>query len=821
MKADCDASDDLAWAWWCDQQGAIQSSGVDFIKNWIATFEWSIDATLIKDGYQHYLKRTLREYLRNDRAVDEVYPRRDHQGFDVVFRDREDQTNVRAAAIVHPDKIFNSRSFLFGQGTTVFGATQEKLTKEDIVMKIYWPEITRTSVAVTIDRAVGLRQGDHLHLPTMIASYDLNYSTGAIREDIQREGPDVGDSIGDSHCTPLLLMQKLLPIDGFPGGEFLREWVECYRSHSALWMKDIEHTDITLDNSLHDPITQNSVINDFDLARMRLHDNNQATGQERTGTIQFMAIDLLSSKYFRGEIVRLYRDFESFLWVLPYILLRGFSVEQDEEFKLQALSWFQVRLPRSADNLAWVWWYDRQGAIQSSGVDFIKDLPYFLVLIATFRHLGLRECGIDATLRRDGHQHYLKRATREYPRNDRLGTAHESHPRRKPHGFDIVFGDREDQTNVKAAAITRPDKIVKPRYSLFGRETKEFEATQKKADAVMKRYWPEVILTSDAVILERAVELGRGDPLIEGHLPTVLASYDLNYSTGTIREDIQKEGRTVGNAIGDSHCMGLLLMRKLLPIDGLPAEEFLRVWVECYRCHFALWMKGFAHTDISIDNLLYDPITRKGVLNVFDLARIRLDDRNQATGQERTGTIPFMAMDLLSREYFRGEIVRLYRHDFESFLWILPYKLLRGVSKNDADLAKWDTGDYSRCRAFKNDFLYTNFGRWRAKDENERVWKSVGYWLMDWLRDKLYEMTKLRGLEDEEPEELSQSGLDKINRWEDQSNKSAIEVLKDAEAVIATRLAKAGLSISIPFQQLSAAELQRYLPSPSLPASSS
>ncbi|KZS99654.1 uncharacterized protein LAESUDRAFT_631253, partial [Laetiporus sulphureus 93-53] len=79
--------------------------------------------------------------------------------------------------------------------------------------------------------------------------------------------------------------------------------------------------------------------------------------------------------------------------------------------------------------------------------------------------------------------------------------------------------------------------------------------------------------------------------------------------------------------------------------------------------HFALWMKGFEHTDISIDNLLYNPITRKGVLNVFDLATIRVDGKNQATGQKRTGTIPFMAMDLLSSEYFRGEVVRLYRHD--------------------------------------------------------------------------------------------------------------------------------------------------------------
>ncbi|KZS99784.1 uncharacterized protein LAESUDRAFT_732882 [Laetiporus sulphureus 93-53] len=466
------------------------------------------------------------------------------------------------------------------------------------------------------------------------------------------------------------------------------------------------------------------------------------------------------------------------------------------------------------DNLAWVWWYDQQGAIQSSGVDFIKDLPYFLVLIATFRHLGLRECGIDATLRRDGHQHYLKRATREYPRNDR--TVHEIHPRRT-HGFDVTFGDRKDQTNVKAATIARSDKIVRSRYSLFGREARDFEATQKKAtqaDTVMKRYWPEVTLTSEAVALERAVEMGRGDPLIEGHLPTVLASYDLNYSTGTIREDIQKEGRTVGNAIGDSHCMRLLLMRKLLPIDGLPAEEFLRVWVECYRCHFALWMKGLKHTDISLDNMLYDPVTQKGVLNVCNL--VYLDDRSQAIGQERTGTVPFMAMDLLSREYFRGEIARLYRHDFESFLWILLYRLLRGfTTEQNKDLGKWNTGNYKDCFESKSAFLARYMGTWEATDENALVWKGVGFWLFRWLDEKLYTMRRLRDLKNQEPEELSWSGLEEINRWDDPSNQSSTQVLKDAEGVIATRLAKAGSSIPFKFQPLSDEELQRYLPSPS------
>jgi hypothetical protein len=32
------------------------------------------------------------------------------------------------------------------------------------------------------------------------------------------------------------------------------------------------------------------------------------------------------------------------------------------------------------DDVAYVWWYDRQGAIQSHGINFVQYLPYFTCL---------------------------------------------------------------------------------------------------------------------------------------------------------------------------------------------------------------------------------------------------------------------------------------------------------------------------------------------------------------------------------------------------------------------------------------------------------
>jgi hypothetical protein len=55
-----------------------------------------------------------------------------------------------------------------------------------------------------------------------------------------------------------------------------------------------------------------------------------------------------------------------------------------------------------------------------------------------------------------------------------------------------------------------------------------------------------------------------------------------------------------------------------------------------------------------------------GVLNDFDLA-VRLNESPRSTSKQRTGTKPYMAIDLLVAE----PPVHLPRHDLESFLYVL------------------------------------------------------------------------------------------------------------------------------------------------------
>ncbi|ETW83588.1 hypothetical protein HETIRDRAFT_170042 [Heterobasidion irregulare TC 32-1] len=58
------------------------------------------------------------------------------------------------------------------------------------------------------------------------------------------------------------------------------------------------------------------------------------------------------------------------------------------------------------DDVATIWWYDRQGIIRSQAMNFIQDLPRFSVLLLTFQRFTLEDWGIDAVLNRKAHKFY-------------------------------------------------------------------------------------------------------------------------------------------------------------------------------------------------------------------------------------------------------------------------------------------------------------------------------------------------------------------------------------------------------------------------------
>ena len=72
-------------------------------------------------------------------------------------------------------------------------------------------------------------------------------------------------------------------------------------------------------------------------------------------------------------------------------------------------------------------------------------------------------------------------------------------------------------------------------------------------------------------------------------------------------------------------------------------------------------------------NLMYNPVTGRGVLNDFDLALdVRAPERS--IGHCLTGTIPFLSLDLFhSNGKLDTDVQRKYYHDEESFRWVLVW----------------------------------------------------------------------------------------------------------------------------------------------------
>lgn len=127
--------------------------------------------------------------------------------------------------------------------------------------------------------------------------------------------------------------------------------------------------------------------------------------------------------------------------------------------------------------------------------------------------------------------------------------------------------------------------------------------------------------------------------------------------------------------------------------------------------HHDLYEKaGILHRDISLDNLMVDPSDSTiGVLIDFDHStRVAADDGSPILVKPRvTGTPPFLAMDALRetpppKPYFR--------HDLESFLYVLVYILTHHDEQGNEDpsiteLDHWEYESYSEISRHKLSFL--------------------------------------------------------------------------------------------------------------------
>ncbi|KAH7888350.1 hypothetical protein F5I97DRAFT_684837 [Phlebopus sp. FC_14] len=244
------------------------------------------------------------------------------------------------------------------------------------------------------------------------------------------------------------------------------------------------------------------------------------------------------------------------------------------------------------NDLLYVWRYDRQGAIQCSAINFMLDLPRFLVLLSAMQRFDNCSWGLN-------------------PKIDP-----EFGPRPESRTIQLANGSHK-QMNV-TLQLSSEERIT--HYGLNGRATNVFPATGKdpnySSDIIVKVFWGEKSRESEPEILDIAQDEQNGKD-VKCHIPELPCYEELpDTSTGEIR------GRLGLDSSGE-RTLYVLVFRKLRPITELYGDEFLRAFWVTVRCHLVLWQNGVYHRDVSPSNLMYyrdDVGNVVGVLNDFDLA---------------------------------------------------------------------------------------------------------------------------------------------------------------------------------------------------------
>ncbi|KAG6830575.1 hypothetical protein H0H92_016026 [Tricholoma furcatifolium] len=237
------------------------------------------------------------------------------------------------------------------------------------------------------------------------------------------------------------------------------------------------------------------------------------------------------------------------------------------------------------------------------------------------------------------------------------------------------------------------------------------EAGEARSEEALKIGWPSTKRHLEGYILEC---LRRRLPeQWHEHLPDVtfaatMSGKDLQLPRFKLVKDLPEDRQL--------HILGMKLYHKLWEAGSV--DEFMEIFVDCVECHHHAYHEGrVLHRDLSENNLMFEPLKdgkKKGILNDWDMSSF-VDDNNEiplSHATHRTGTVPFMARDLLTK----SPPAHLYRHDLESFFYILVwvsvhYDFSQNVrDKSRALQKKWDREDLDDVRyakiAFISDFFH-------------------------------------------------------------------------------------------------------------------
>ncbi|KAK0449041.1 uncharacterized protein EV420DRAFT_788562 [Desarmillaria tabescens] len=410
------------------------------------------------------------------------------------------------------------------------------------------------------------------------------------------------------------------------------------------------------------------------------------------------------------------------------------------------------------DNMLSLRWYDAEGCIVTQPIDIIGRLPLFVVMVIILQRFdatmwGFSDVQISQTTengpvsfclesdKAKGTRFQLvgRRTFGADVRSSDVATSHvldSSGQSITPQGPHDASSNAPITTSVppSPSSILKASNTPQKASSSFPVRQQSSQnapsdlpgSTRKSHPLFFKAAWPENSQDREPQIIAEAISranqyLGEFKAYVLEHVPTVVSWQEVKFtSTAIIRQ-------LLGLPVERSRTLLWMVCHKLCPIEKCNGQDFWKGFWELIRCHYLLWCIGVAHGDISINNLMYDAVTKKAILNDFDLAALMDpgDVSPQKKGWERTGTQPFIALELLDKA--DGSVKRRYQHDLESFAWCLVWRAMDDTFPRETIL-----GSTADAVAHKTSL---GIGVWKktAKPGFEGIWPCIVEWIRAWV----------------------------------------------------------------------------------------
>ncbi|KAK7051274.1 hypothetical protein VNI00_004774 [Paramarasmius palmivorus] len=206
---------------------------------------------------------------------------------------------------------------------------------------------------------------------------------------------------------------------------------------------------------------------------------------------------------------------------------------------------------------------------------------------------------------------------------------------------------------------------------LSGRSSWILYGNFRRREASLKLSHVETSRTSEVAIIEQVRESLDILPCLPEALASAAGFHDLN--TCHIQQSI---GIKLDRKTALDRLPRAIVFDNYLPLVSLTTdmERFRAAFARLICCHAILWLCGIERGDISVGNLM---CSKDGTPKLCDYDLSYLSWEKIEIGFTNTGTLKFMASELLTDNAMNGEVQKVYRHDAEAFAWVLLWILGR------------------------------------------------------------------------------------------------------------------------------------------------